>query len=419
MFYTIAMIGIILENVWNIYLLTRQRRKLLSSEYKGFVANNFSEKDFKTMKAYNTDNINYSMFSRTFSFIITMIMVGLNLYPILYSIITSKLYNLSDINQQVIFMLALLQLSNIIDIPFSVYKTFYLEEKYGFNKTTVKTFVFDLLKNTVLSIMVLYPFLMITLKIINVMNAGFWLYLFLFTFGFTVLLIILYPIFIQPVFNKFTPMEDSDLKSRIEKLGSSQGFNAKKILIMDGSSRSSHSNAYFIGLFNERRIVIYDTLLKQTDEDSLLGILAHELGHWKLGHTWRQLAINGMLQLTLIYFLDFCIFNANFISSFIKGEAPLILKIIYFQIFFNAFSPILNVMMNFIIRYGEYEADGYAVKLGYGDSLIKGLISLYKENKANTCPDELYSIYHHSHPTLLERIEYVKKQESELKKKEE
>jgi STE24 endopeptidase len=246
------------------------------------------------------------------------------------------------------------------------------------------------------------------LYLIDLFPESFYLYVFISVITIQLIMVVLFPILIQPLFNKFEPLDEGSLKKRIVDLAKEIGFKPSKILKMDGSKRSHHSNAYFIGLFKEKRIVLFDTLLNQTTENEVLSILCHEFGHWYYNHTWMNIIFSFSIIFGYLYTFNIFVKNKIFMSKY-----PMILKLNYFMLLTVVINPLLTLIQNYITRIYERQADRFAVKKGYGNDLKTGLIKIHIENKSNICPDSWYSTYHHSHPTLSERIELI---DSEINK---
>ena len=226
-------------------------------------------------------------------------------------------------------------------------------------------------------------------------------------------MVVIYPVYIQPLFNKFTELEEGTLKEKITSLCKKIGFKASKVLVMDGSKRSSHSNAYFIGLFKEKRIVLYDTLKNQMDEDEILAVLCHEFGHWYKSHTLKLVFCALIQQLFYFWSTNQLLNNEYFSKALFYQNEPLIIKLMYVVYFLNIAEIPISLSNNVLSRSFEREADVYAVKQGYGKELSSALVKLSKENKGNLSPDSLYSTFYNSHPTVVERMQLI---EDEMKK---
>lgn len=315
-------------------------------------------------------------------------------------------------HKEVLFLLAFTFIQMILSIPWSVYSTFVLEEKFGFNRSTPKLFVVDRIKGLILGAIIGIPLLYAVLFIFNSTGKWWWLVSFIFLTIFQFTLVWLYPTVIAPLFNKFKPLEGEELKTGIENLVHRAGFNAREVFVMDASKRSSHGNAYFTGFGKNKRVVFFDTLLKDLATGEILAILAHELGHMKLKHIPKSLIASLVLS-----FIGFWLMgrlaqeNWFYAGHFIRIMSPGALFLLFMQavpVYTFWFGPIAT----WISRKREFEADEYAAGETNARDLITGLLKLYRENASPVVTDKMYSGFYHSHPPALERI---KKLESYIK----
>jgi len=298
--------------------------------------------------------------------------------------------------------------------PFSLYSTFVIEERHGFNKQTLGLFFTDKLKGIALGIAIGGPTLSALIYIIKWGGEHFYFWVWLFLLIFSLFMLTIYPIFIAPLFNKFTPLEEGDLRTEIERLASSIQFPLTKLFVIDGSKRSGHSNAYFYGLFKNKRIVLYDTLLKQMDQNEILAVLGHELGHWKLNHTIKTLLISQVHTFISFYLFGHLINWTEMYTSFGFTDQPTIIGLmLFFQFIMSPVENVLSFLMNLLSRKHEFEADAFAKNLGYSTQLRTGLIKLNLENLGNMNPDHWYSTYHYTHPPMLERLKALKSTKNE------
>lgn len=311
---------------------------------------------------------------------------------------------MSGINKEVFFLVSFGLIQMILNLPWSIYSTFVLEEKFGFNRSTPKLFIVDRLKGLLIGAILGLPLLYGILFIFNSAGQWWWLVSFLVLTAFQFTLVWLYPTVIAPLFNKFNPLEGEELKSGIEKLVENAGFKAKEVFVMDASKRSSHGNAYFTGFGQNKRVVFFDTLLKDLANTEILAILAHELGHMKLKHIPKSL-ITSLILSFFGFWLMGRLANENwfYAGHFIKVMSPGVL----FFLFIDAL-PIytfwLSPIGSWISRKREFEADEYAAKETGPGALISGLSKLYQQNASPVVTDSLYSGFYHSHPPALERI---------------
>lgn len=318
-----------------------------------------------------------------------------------------KLYlsiGLEGMHHEVFFLVSFTLISFALSLPWSIFSTFYLEQKYGFNKSTPKLFIVDRLKGLVLGGLIGLPLLYAIFFLFNSLGNYWWLASFILLTVFQFSLVWLYPTVIAPLFNKFHPLEGEELKTGIENLVTNAGFNAKEVFVMDASRRSSHGNAYFTGFGKNKRVVFFDTLLKDLNTKEILAILAHELGHMKLKHIPKSMALSLVLSF-LGFWLMGRLSHAEWFYSghFFKVSSPGILLFLFMQaipLYTFWFTPISS----WISRRKEFEADHYAAGQTDPKNLIQGLLKLYQQNASPVVTDKIYSGFYHSHPPALERI---------------
>lgn len=307
-----------------------------------------------------------------------------------------------------LFMMSLIILASLIDLPFSIYRHFVLEEKFGFNKMTPKLFISDELKGLLLSIVFVLPILYLVLYLMANLGQFWWFFVWLTLMIISLIAFWLYPTFIAPIFNKFTPLEDKELKQKIDKLLLDNGFSSNGVFIMDGSKRSSHGNAYFTGMGKNKRIVFFDTLLKGMTHDEIIAILAHELGHFHHKHIKKQLITNSLTTLISLGILGFLIKQDWFFSGLGVTMQSNYLALMLFMLIYPIFTLFLSPIMHGLSRKHEYEADAFAAQKTNAKDLISALVKLYKENSATLTPDKYYSLMHDSHPSASLRINHLK-----------
>jgi STE24 endopeptidase len=294
----------------------------------------------------------------------------------------------------------------VIELPFALYSTFVIEARHGFNKQTIWLFFRDMLMGLGLMVAVGPPIVAAIIIIVQKGGPYLALYLWAFMLVLSLVLMALYPILIAPLFNKFTPLPEGELRGKIEQLASSLKFPLKKLFVIDGSTRSSHSNAYMYGFYNSKRIVLYDTLISQCkNEDEVVAVIAHELGHWKLSHTTYSFL--AMQVLTLLQFggYTFVRNSSDLFRSFGFTSKPVLIGLILFQHTIMPLQHLVSFCLNLVSRAFEFQADAFARKLGYAVPLRAGLIKLQEENLSAMNTDPWYSAYHYSHPPLVERLQ--------------
>lgn len=295
----------------------------------------------------------------------------------------------------------------LIDIPTSVYQTFVIEEKYGFNKSTVKQFIKDHLLQLGLSAAIGVPILALILWVMDSVGSLWWLWAWGIIMGFSLLMSWLFPTLIAPLFNKFTPMQEGSLKDRIQDLLARCGFNSQGIFIMDGSKRSGHGNAYFTGLGNNKRIVFFDTLVNSLDEEELEAVLAHELGHFKRKHVIKMLAATSVMSLISLAILGWLINQQWFFSGLGVEQPSNAAALLLFILVSPVFTFFMQPISAYFQRKFEFEADDFAASNANATKMISGLVKLYEENASTLTPDPLYSAFHYSHPPAAIRIAHL------------
>jgi len=308
------------------------------------------------------------------------------------------------IHREVLFLMLFGLIQGILNLPWVAYSTFIIEEKFGFNKTTPKIFMTDRLKGVALGGIIIAPLLYLVISIFNALGSWWWTVSFAVVTSFQLALVWLYPNYIAPLFNKFRPLDSEELKSGIESLVTRSGFKAKEVYVMDASKRSSHGNAYFTGFGKTKRVVFFDTLLRDLETNQILAILAHELGHMKLKHILKALIM--ALVLSFIGFFLMGLFGSKswfYSANFIRIQSPGVLLLI-----FTKAIPVYTFWMtpinSYISRKREFEADAYAAEQTRARDLISGLLRLYKQNSSPVVTDKVYSTFYHSHPPAHERI---------------
>ncbi len=302
-------------------------------------------------------------------------------------------------------------ISSFIGLPTSLYRTFVIEEKFGFNKTTLKTLIVDMLKGTVLGLVIGVPLLLLILWLMqsaSTPDSLWWLYAWATLSMFSLVMMWAYPKFIAPIFNKFAPLEDGETLERIKALLKRTGFNSNGVFIMDGSRRSSHGNAYFTGFGKNKRIVFFDTLLESLSPPQIEAILAHELGHFKHKHILKGLAVSLTTTLVGFAILGWLINKQWFYSGLGIEHSSTYMALLLFMLVSPSFTFLLGPMMSWWSRKHEFEADKFAAQEASASELISSLVSLYKENASTLTPDALYSAFYDSHPPASIRIAHLK-----------
>ena len=422
---TYIIIIIVIIDVIEIYIKYRQYRRLRENRPipKELISLGLDQLKYEESQKYSLAKIKFKIIHDIIKYTLTLLFLYFDWNPIQYTISKKlcTLFPLIKLNPEneygPLFWFIFFELisEEIFDLPFELYYTFILEEHFGFNKTTLKTFVKDQIKTFILFLLIL-P-IVISLLVYIIIKGGKYFYIFteIFAIVFMFIFMWVYPNFIQPLFNKFKELEEGDLKNGIMELAKRVNYPLKKIYEMDASQRSSHSNAYLYGFWKNKRIVLYDTLLKNLEKKEIEGVLGHELGHWAKWHSIILLFISFTNIFILFYLLQFFINEASIFISFGFEQKSVFIGLYLFFIIYSPFAFFINAFQNYIIRKIEYQADKYSHELGYGDYLIKALIKLSESNKSNLDPDPLYSLINDSHPILIERIRAINSYKNDKK----
>lgn len=362
----------------------------------------YHEDKYLKAKNYSKEKGKVSLISSTLSTLITLLFLVFDGYGWLDNFI-SLYYDIPFLKSG-IFFLVLFILSDFISIPFSCYNTFVIEEKYGFNKTTVKTFVLDKIKGYLLTLIIGGVLLFGAIYIVSLLENGFWVWLWV-SLSFILLLVnMFYADLIVPIFNKLTPLENGSLREKIESYTNKVGYSLKNIYIIDGSKRSSKANAFFSGLGPRKTIALYDTLVEKHTEEELVAVLAHEVGHYKKKHVFTSLFLT-IFQLGLMCFLLETCLKVGEISQALGGKEMVFhLGLVAFGILYSPLGTILSILMNINSRKNEFEADHYAKTTYSGAALELALKKLSVDSLSNLYPHPFYTFIHYSHPPLLKRL---------------
>jgi STE24 endopeptidase len=308
------------------------------------------------------------------------------------------------------FLICVSMVLGVPGLPFDYWSQFKIEERFGFNRSTLKLWISDKIKGGLIGLAIGFPLLWLLISLVGWLGDWWWIYAFAVMMLFQLLMMVLYPMIIMPLFNKLSPLEEGSLKDRLVELSDRAGFKAKTIQVMDGSKRSGHSNAFFTGFGKFRRIVLYDTLVEQLSEEELEAVLAHEIGHYKKGHIPKMIAISAVMMLVAFWVIDFLMSSSLFFESF--GFAPLAtgeignlgVALLLFSLLGGLVTFWTGPIFNAMSRKHEYEADAFAREaVGDWKPLSRALRNLSEKNLSNLNPHPLYSGFHYSHPTLLER----------------
>ena len=361
-----------------------------------------TEEEYKKSILYNTDRIKFQIFTALFGSVVLVIFTIGGLLNYLTQVVMDM--TSSNVLGAVLLGLLLIIVEEIISIPISIYSTFVIEERHGFNKTTRKTFVTDIFKGLLISgtiSSVLYATV-----IFIIISAGdlWWIYAFAAVFTLQAIIFFLYPVLIMPLFNKFEPLDDEQFKKPIEKLLEKVDFKSKGLFVMNASLRSTHGNAFFTGFGKNKRIVFFDTLLKTINPDEMEAILGHELGHYKLGHIRKTLISSLVFGFLGFYILNEIFKSDNFFIAHGLENLTVYSKFLMFYLVIGSYTFFTKPITSALSRKREFEADDFSFQFTDGEHMISGLLKLTKDNASNLTPDPLYSSYYYSHPPIAERV---------------
>jgi STE24 endopeptidase len=366
-----------------------------------------SKAKLEESKAYQRENFRFKFIAGTFSFTLTFLFIVMGWFGAIDNWVAE--FGFNPLIKSLVFFGLIFVGSDILSLPFDYYSTFVIEDKYGFNKTSVRTFFSDKIKGYLLSILIGGGLLLIFLWLIHQMGKDFWWQFWVITAVFMVLINLFYTAWILPLFNKLTPLEEGELKSKILRYAKSVDFPLENIFIMDGSKRSSKANAFFSGFGKRKKVVLYDTLLDQHPPEELVAVLAHEVGHFKKKHiVWGM--VTAVLQVGLMLFLLAQFIFSETMSMALGGNAwSAELNIIGFTMLFAPISMILGIGMNWISRKNEFEADEFAKRTFSGQPLAEALKTLSVKTLSTINPHPWYVFVNYSHPPLLERLERLER----------
>lgn len=364
----------------------------------------FYDKDkYKKAKEYKKANGKLSFFSSTINFSITIFLLTLGLYGKVSDYFMINFDNIFI--QSSLFFLTFYLFNLIISIPFQYYSTFYIETKFGFNKTTINTFILDKLKGVFLALLIGGALLYATLLVYSKISHGFWIYLWFGLSFFTLFMNMFYTSLIVPLFNKLVPISEGSLKEKIETYSKKIGYSLNNIFIIDGSKRSTKANAYFSGIGPKKTIALFDTLVEKHSEEELVAVLAHEVGHFKKKHVYQGLILS-IIQIGLITFLfELCLNNSELINSLGGKINSFHLGLVVFSMLYSPIGLITGIFMNILSRKNEYEADKFAKETYNGDALVLALKKLSVNSLSNLYPHPFYVFVHYSHPPLIKRLD--------------
>ena len=384
------------------YLNTTKWSDTIPEEVKGI----YDEEKYAKQQAYSRENHRFGMWAGAFSMVVTLTMFLL----FGFALVNGWVWNITTnaIVAALLFFGIIMFASDLIHLPFSVYDTFVIEEKYGFNKTTVKTFFMDKIKGWLVGGLIGGGILALVIFIYQKTGDMFWIYAWIVISAFSIFMAMFYSNLIVPLFNKQTPLEEGELRDAISAFSQKVGFKLDNIFVIDGSKRSTKANAYFTGLGAKKRIVLYDTLIKDMTTEEIVAVLAHEIGHNKKKHVVQGLLI-GLVQTAIVLFI-FGLFIGNpALSKALGVETPNFhIGLVAFGVLYSPISFFTGIFMNILSRKNEYQADRFAAENYKPEALASALKKLSVNNLSNLTPHNLYVFFNYSHPTLLQRLAHLK-----------
>ncbi|GBD99592.1 hypothetical protein BMS3Abin07_01629 [bacterium BMS3Abin07] len=392
---------------WLEYLNIKYLKKngdIIPAEFEGHI----DQPLLSRTRDYTVENSRFGIISSVFSDLILLLFIFGGILDIYNSWVSSL--HLPFIVSGLIFFLLLTYIQTFLEMPFGLYRTFRIEKKYGFNTMTIKLWITDTIKSLVISTIILSLLIACGLLIIKKSPDLWWFWVWCFFFSFSMFIMYLSPYVIEPLFNKFKPVDDEELVGGIINLMSRAGIKVSRVFRMDASKRTKHTNAYFSGIGRTKRIVLFDTLLKMLDHAEILSVLAHEAGHWKKRHILKSIIATEIIAF-IVFYIAFHLLRGNFLAELFRiKESTLFAKLIVLGFLGSIASFPLSPLFNYLSRRHEREADDFSCSLiGDGGPMISSLVKLSRDNLSNLHPHPFYAAFHYSHPPVIERIKRLKK----------
>lgn len=385
------------------YLNFKHMSPVLPDPLKGI----YNEQEYGRFQKYKRETGRLDLWSSIFGFGVMIVFLVCGGFGWYNGLVVSWTGN--AILQTILFVLGLSFVSTLLDLPFDYYGTFTIEEKYGFNKTTRTTYWLDTVKQLLLSLVIGSVLLALIVWFYTWAGPYFWLYAWVVVILFSLFMSMFYSQLIVPLFNKQTPLEEGSLRDKIQAFAGKAGFRLNNIYVIDGSRRSTKANAYFTGFGPRKRVVLYDTLLKELDEEEIVAVLAHEIGHYKKRHTLQGLCVSVLHTGFLLWLFSLFVTHASLSLALGGDRAYFQLGLVAFAVLYSPVSTLSGVLMNVWSRKNEYEADAYVARNYSGEYLISGLKKISVQALSNLTPHPLYEYIHYSHPSLLKRIAAIRK----------
>ncbi len=386
---------------WLDYINMRRQNATLPDELMGI----YDEEKYAQSIAYQKTQTRFSFITSSISFIVFFIVVFTGFFGILDEWLRAFIDN--EIALALAFFAILYFVSDWLSLPFQLYSTFVIEERFGFNKITPRIFILDKLKGYLVTLLLGGGVLFIFIWLILTIGKDFWLYFWIISAILMVLVNMLYTSVIVPIFNKLTPLPEGELKEAIEEYGRKVGFPIDNIFVIDGSKRSSKANAFFSGIGKRKKVVLYDTLIEGHSKEELVAVLAHEVGHYKKKHILTGMILSVLQVGIMLFILSFLIFNPTLSEAMGATQLSVAINLVVFGILFSPISMITGLFMNIMSRKNEFEADAYATLTYDGAALQMALKKLSVNNLSNLLPHPLYVFFHYSHPPLLQRLQAI------------
>ena len=384
--------------------------KALREELPEEFADVYDREKYRKSQAYTRERTRFGLLTSSFGLLVTLVFWFAGGFNYLDEIVRS--WSLGPIWTGLLYIGILILARSAISLPFSIYSTFAIEERYGFNKTTPKTFILDLIKGTALGIVIGGAVLAGVLYFFEYAGPYAWLYCWIAVTLFSLVMQFIAPTWIMPLFNKFTPLEEGDLRSAIMDYARSVKYPLENLFVMDGSKRSAKSNAFFTGFGKHKRIALFDTLIENQTVPEIVAVLAHEIGHFKKKHILQSMVIGILHTGVMFYLLSIFLSHQGLFEAFYMENAaatPIYAGLIFFGMLFSPIEMILSVFMQIFSRKNEFEADRYAAQTtGDPESMVSALKKLSAHNLSNLTPHPLYVFLNYSHPPVLERIRAIR-----------
>ena len=366
----------------------------------------YNKEEYEKSQKYKKENFRFNLFISSYSFIILVTVLYSGYFGLLDS--TIRNYTLeNEISPSVLFFFSIYLINDIILLPFQFYRVFVIEQKYGFNTMSLKTFILDKLKGYLLTLIVGLILMVPLLILILLFPQSFWIYSWILLSFFMIFLNMFYTSLIVPLFNKLTPIDDGDLKDSLNSYAEKVGFSLSNIFVINGSKRSKKANAFFTGFGKNKKIVLYDTLIKNHTVDELVAVLAHEVGHYKLRHVISNLVISIATTGFMLFLMSKFLFNSE-VSYALGGNVSFRhLEILAFFILYTPISRFINILVFIKSRKNEYEADNFAISTFKKSPLVSALKKLSRDNLTNLTPHPLFEFINYSHPSLSKRLRSI------------